>query len=215
MSVPRKPANQTVNREDILKAAAVVFQQRGYHGTTMAEIAEQVGLTAGSLYHHFDGGKPNLLAAVLNEGLDIVLGKIDALMQEPLTPPVLLRKMIEAHIMSVTENVAAGAAMVFESRTILEIPDARESFIRRRDTFEACYRQVIERGIAAGDFRTVDVPVFTKALLGAHNWVGVWFRPQGRLSGQEIARQMAETWLAALMPDPLTESRDSLTLTTR
>lgn len=198
--MPRKPASQTVSREEILKAAALIFQQRGYHGTTMADIAERVGLTAGSLYHHFDGGKPNLLAAVLNEGLDAVLNKIDAIMQEPLSPEVMLYKMIEAHIISVTENVAAGAAMIFESRTILEIPGAREAFIRRRDSFERCYQQVIERGIACGAFRSVDVPVFTKALLGAHNWVGIWFHPEGRLTGGKVAEQMAETWLAALAP---------------
>jgi TetR/AcrR family transcriptional regulator, cholesterol catabolism regulator len=198
--VPRKPANQTVSREEILQAAALVFQQRGYHGTTMADIAERVGLTAGSLYHHFDGGKPNLLAAVLNEGLDIVLNKIDAIMHEPLSPDQMLYRMIEAHIISVTENVAAGAAMIFESRTILEIPDAREAFIRRRDSFER-YRQVIEHGIACGAFRMVDVPVFTRGMLGAHNWIGIWFRPEGRLSGEQIAAQMAETWLAALSPN--------------
>lgn len=194
----RKPSAQTVSREDILKAAALVFQQRGYHGTTMADIAERVGLTAGSLYHHFDGGKPNLLAAVLNEGLDVVLGKIEQIMQEPLTPSEMLRRMIEAHIVSVTENVAAGAAMVFESRTILELPDAREPFIRRRDTFERCYREVIERGIACEEFRAIDVPVFTKAMLGAHNWVSVWYHPAGRLDGAQISREMADVWLAAL-----------------
>ncbi len=198
--MPRKPAHQTVGRRDILKAAALIFQQRGYHGATMAEIAMQIGLTAGSLYHHFPGGKQDLLVAVLNEGLDVVLEQVDAIMLQPLSPADMLRQMIEAQIMSVTENLAAGAAMVFESRTLLEIPAARESFVRRRDTFEQCYRQVIERGIACGDFREVDVPIFTKTLLGAHNWVSVWYRPNGRLDGAQIAARMADTWLAALRP---------------
>lgn len=198
--MPRKPAHQTVGRRAILKAAAVVFQQRGYHGATMAEIAVQVGLTAGSLYHHFPGGKQDLLVAVLNEGLDAMLEQVEAIMRQPIRPAEMLRQMVQAQIVGVTENVAAGAAMVFESRTLLEIPAAREAFLRRRDTFERCYQQVIERGIACGDFRPVDVPIFTKTLLGAHNWVSVWYRPSGRLSGAEIAAQMADTWLAALRP---------------
>ncbi len=198
--MPRKPAHLTVQREDILKAAALVFQQRGYHGATMAEIAIQVGLTAGSLYHHFSGGKQDLLVAVLNEGLDVMLLRIDRIMQQPTRPAEMLRQMIEAHIVGVTENVAAGAAMVFESRTLLEIPAAREAFIRRRDSFERCYQQVIERGIGCGDFRAVDVPIFTKTLLGAHNWVSVWYHPGRRLDGEGIAARMADTWLAALRP---------------
>ncbi len=197
--MPRKPASQTVNRKDVLMAAASVFQQRGYHGATMAEIADRLGLTAGSLYHHFQG-KEALLVAVLNEGLDVVLGRLDTIMQQPLSPAIMLRQMVEAQVISVTENVAAGAAIVFESRTLLEIPAARDSYIRRRDSFERCYRQVIERGIACGDFRAVDVPIFTKALLGAHNWISVWYHPDGRLGGAEIAAHMADIWLSALRP---------------
>ncbi len=74
--------------------------------------------------------------------------------------------------------------------------------MRRRDTFERCYQQVIERGIACGDFQAVDVPIFTKALLGAHNWISVWYRPEGRLNGAQIATKLADTWLAALRPMP-------------
>jgi AcrR family transcriptional regulator len=195
--MPRKPAHQTVNRDAILQAAALVFQQRGYHGTTMSEIAEGVGLTAGSLYHHFDS-KPSLLAAVLNGGLDTALTQIETIMAQTLPPDQMLRKMILVHIQNVTGNVAVGAALVFETRIILELEEVRDSFLKRRDVFETRYREVIERGIQSGVFRSVDVPVFTKALLGAHNWIGVWYRPTGRLSGEEIAERMADTWLAAL-----------------
>jgi AcrR family transcriptional regulator len=181
-------------------AAASVFQQRGFHGATMAEIAERLDLTAGSLYHHYQG-KDALLVAVLNEGLDVVLARLDTIMQQPISPPLMLRQMVEAQIVSVTQNVAAGAAIVFESRTLLEIPAARESYMRRRDAFERCYRQVIERGIACGDFRAVDVAIFTKALLGAHNWISVWYHPGGRLNGEQIAAQMVDIWLRALHPD--------------
>jgi AcrR family transcriptional regulator len=204
--VARKPADQTVQRADVLKAAAAAFQERGYHGTTMIDIAERVHLTAGSLYHHFSGGKPDLLAAVLNEGLDIVLTQVDAIMAQPLSPTEMLRRMIAAHIVAVTENISTGAAMVFESRTILEIPQVREPFLRRRDAFERCYRTVIERGIAEGEFEPVDVGVFTKVLLGAHNWVGVWFRPAGRLSGLEIADRLTDIWLSVLKPNQKLET---------
>jgi AcrR family transcriptional regulator len=164
----------------------------------MADIAERVGLTAGSLYHHFEGGKPSLLAAVLNEGMDSLLRRIETILGQPVSPAEMLQQMIEAHVSIVTENVAAGAALVFESRAILEIEEAREPFLKRRDTFEHYYRTVIERGIACGQFRPLDVPLFTKALLGAHNWIGVWYHPGGRLSGPQIAEQMADMWLASL-----------------
>jgi hypothetical protein len=46
--------------------------------------------------------------------------------------------------------------------------------------------------------RVVDVGIFTKALLGAHNWVSVWYRPGGRLTGTEIADRIADIFLASL-----------------
>jgi AcrR family transcriptional regulator len=197
----RKPAEQTVQREDILQAAASVFQERGYQGATMADIARQVSLTAGSLYHHFPAGKRDLLLAVLNEGLDIVLGHMDKIIKQQLPPAETLQQMIQMHIVSVTENVAVSAAMVFEIHTILDFNEDREgrdAFLRRRDEFEGCYRRVIEQGIREGKFRDVDVAIFTKAMLGAHNWVSVWYRPDGRLNGIQIADRMTSTFLAAL-----------------
>ena len=197
----RKPADQTVQRRDILLAAAGVFQERGYEGATMADIARRVNLTAGSLYHHFRAGKRDLLLAVLNEGLDIVLGRVDHILAEGLPPAETLRRLIEAHVVGVTENTSVGAAMVFEIHTVLDLNEdaaGRDAFLRRRHEFEGRYRQVIERGIAEGVFRPVDARIFTKAMLGAHNWVSVWYRPGGRLSGQQIAELMADTFLAAL-----------------
>src|SRR5579859_1373640 len=112
--VARKPADQTVQRRDILLAAAGVFQERGYEGATMADIARQVHLTAGSLYHHFPAGKRDLLLAVLNEGLNNLLDHVEKILAKNLPPDETLRKIIEAHVMGVTENVSIGAAMVFE-----------------------------------------------------------------------------------------------------
>jgi AcrR family transcriptional regulator len=113
----------------------------------------------------------------------------------------------------VTGNVAVGAAMVFEIRALLnanvsgkngdsdfadEFAARRKRFFARRDYFESLFRDTVQAGIAAGEFRQVDAAIVTRAMLGAHNWVGVWFREGGRLSGEEVADVMVDTWLAAL-----------------
>lgn len=196
----RKPAEQAVNRHDILHAAADVFRQKGYHGAKMADIAAEVDLTAGSLYHHFPGGKQQILHEVLNNGLDIVTEKVRAIIEDTvLTPDDRFRQAVYAHVVALTANVSVAAALVFETRTILEDEHASENYLARRDRFEALYRKVIEDGMITGVFRTVDVPIFTKALLGAQNWLGVWYRDSGRLSGEQIAEEMADFFLNALL----------------
>ncbi len=198
----RKPAEQTVHPEAIIEAAATVFRRKGYHGATMAEIAAAVNLTAGSLYHHFPS-KQDLLIAVLATGLGRITREVKMAVEAANSSPAeTLRRIATIHIRSQIDNANIAAAVIFEGRALLDVPDVREQFVAQRDALEALYRQVIERGIAGGEFRPVDVGIFVKALFGALNWVSVWYRPDGRLSGEEIAREIADVFLAALRCPP-------------
>ena len=208
----RKPADQSVSRQDILRAAAHVLQHNGYEATTMKDIAAEVNLTAASLYHHFDN-KDALLLAVLEAGIEQIIGEIEPIARGDQASAEKLRRMIASHIIGLTENTAVGAAMVFEIKSLvsdkhlsnngkntdhIQVIERREAFVERRDQFEDLFRLVVREGVERGEFRPVDVPIFVKTMLGAHNWVSVWYRPGGRLSGQEIADMMADTFLRAL-----------------
>ncbi|QPC81973.1 TetR family transcriptional regulator [Phototrophicus methaneseepsis] len=213
----RKPADQSVSRREIIIAAADVLRENGYDATTMKDIAARVNLTAASLYHHFKS-KDFLLLAVLEVGLDIAIEEIEPIARDnTITNTAKLRQMIQSHITGVTSNTAFGAAMVFEIKSLMsagfgprgsstneqesidEFIARRDAFFSRRDEFEKLFRSVIESGIAAGEFRQVDAAIVAKAMLGAHNWVGVWFKPDGRLSGQQVADIMSDTFLVSLM----------------
>ncbi|GAB4521382.1 MAG: TetR/AcrR family transcriptional regulator [Anaerolineae bacterium] len=208
--VARKPADQSVNRDDIIIAAADVLRRNGYEATTMKDIAAEVNLTAASLYHHFRN-KDFLVLAVLEGGLQHVIEKLEPIVESDQTNARKLAQMIEVHVISVTENTAVGAAMVFEIRSLMNTPSIqsalyddfvakRNDFFRQRDDFENLYRRVIRAGIAAGEFREVDADIYTKMMLGAHNWVAVWYRPGRRLNGQAIAHMMADYILHGLKP---------------
>jgi hypothetical protein len=75
----------------------------------------------------------------------------------------------------------------------------RDAFFAGRDHFEELFRQVVSEGIECDTFRPLDVPIFVKTLLGAHNWVSVWYKPDGRLSGAEIAERIASTLLDGIL----------------
>ena len=210
ISLARKPADQTVNRKDIILAAADVLQRNGYEATTMKDIAARVNLTAASLYYHFRN-KDSLLLAVLEDGLDHVIRQLEPVASAQLPNSEKLAQMIKLHVTNVTKHTAVGAAMVFEIRSLMSLRtpsrkaeddkvllERRDAFFVSRDRFEELFRNVVQAGVASGEFRAVDVGIFTKAMLGAHNWVGVWYREGGRLNGETIAGMMAETFLTAL-----------------
>jgi TetR/AcrR family transcriptional regulator, cholesterol catabolism regulator len=211
-TVARKPADQSVNRDDIIMAAADVLQRKGYEAATMKDIAAQVKLTAASLYHHFRN-KDELLLAVLEMGLDLVIDQMEPVVRDTqLNATQKLRRMIAIHIVNVTQHTAVGAAMVFEIRSLLTLKgrangDAdthqgllmrRDAFFERRRYFERMFRQVLRQGADSGEFKDVDVQLFSKVLMGAHNWVAVWYREGGRLSGLQVAEGMADIFLVAL-----------------
>lgn len=211
----RKPADQSVSRDDILRAAADVLQKYGYEATTMKDIAAAVSLTAASLYHHFRN-KDSLLLAVLEQGLEQTIRQVEPIAFAKLPAADRLRAMIETHILGVADHSAIGAAMVFEIHKLMQIApprlsildDAeryqeelarRDRFFARRDYFEQLFRQVVDEGVRSGEFQPLDVGITVKTLLGAQNWVGVWYRPDGRLPGEQIAAMMADTLLNGLL----------------
>jgi TetR/AcrR family transcriptional regulator, cholesterol catabolism regulator len=209
--VPRKPADQAVSREDILQAAAAVLRRNGYDATTMKDIAAQVNLTAASLYHHFEN-KDVLLLAVLELGLQYVGREIETVLASAASATEKLRRMIRVHITNLTANRPAGIAMIYEVRPIVagqlrsglsdeavaEYAARREGFFAERRRFEARFQEVVQAGIGAGEFRQVDVPVVVKTMLGANNWVSVWYDETGRLTGEQIADQIADMFVRAL-----------------
>lgn len=211
----RKPADQSVNRQDILLAAAEVLRRNGYEATTMKDIAAAVNLTAASLYHHFRN-KDTLLLAVLEAGLEAIISLMQPIVAADSPNADKLREMIRTHIIAVTDNTAIGAAMVFEIRALLDVRppsnaneddldsfrefvSRRKAFFARRDEFESLFRQVVRAGVERGELRVVDDGIYVKALLGAQNWVGVWYRPEGRLSGTAIADTMADLLLNGVL----------------
>ncbi len=209
--MPRKPADQSVSREDILQAAAAVLRRNGYDATTMKDIAAQVNLTAASLYHHFEN-KDVLLLAVLELGLQYVSREIETVLASDAPNAEKLRRMVRVHITNQTANRPAGVAMIYEVRPIVtqhlrnglsaeavaEYTVRREGFFAERRRFESLFQQVVQAGIDSGEFRQVDVPVIVKTILGANNWVSVWYSENGRLSGEQIADQIAEMFVRAL-----------------
>lgn len=209
----RKPADQSVDREEILWAAADVLRRRGYDSATMKDIAAQVNLTAASLYHHFKN-KDFLLLSVLEYGLDLGTKRLEGIVSSQLTCAEKLDAMIRTHITGITQNVAVGTAMVFELRALLNVNlgngrkargpeedeyiERRDRYFERRDYYERMFRDTIVAGVEAGEFRPVDASVVTRTILGANNWVGVWFREEGRLTGDEVATVMVDFFLKGL-----------------
>lgn len=184
-----------MTREDILEAAAQVFRQKGYHGASMEDIARAVNLQKPSLYHHVSS-KQDILLALLNRALELLLERISAISNQDIPADQKLREMVRAYLQILADNTDLSAVLLFEHRSLERKQHARH--VPHRDRFEALWRDVLEEGVASRLFLCDDPALATRAILGVLNWTITWYHPDGALEIDEIADRYSSLLLNGL-----------------
>lgn len=173
-----------MTRNEILEAAAQIIREKGFHATSMQDIAEAVDLRKASLYHHVSS-KQEILVDLLDQALDLLNSQIEAVVAQDLPPDEKFREAVRAYLNGMAENLDLSAVLLLEHRSLE--PEYREKHIPRRDAYEAYWGRIIQEGIDAGLFANQDVGLSVKVVMGVMNWTIMWFNPEGRLSAAEIA----------------------------
>ncbi len=181
---------------EIIAAATRIFREKGYHATSMQDIAEAVGLLKGSLYHHISS-KQELLLKVFENGMQVATERLEEVACAELPPAEKLRQAIVRHIELITEDLDQATVSLMEARALTL--KQRRRLIAQRDYFDGLFQGIIQDGIDAGVFRPVDATLITFALMGMHNWLVLWYREDGRLSPREIAAIFADLVLNGLL----------------
>ena len=188
----------TARRREVLDIAARLFHERGYQGTSMDEIADAVGLTKGSLYHHFSS-KTDILAAIYEEAADFVVEHTTR--HDDGTPPdEIIRSLVHDILVLITEHRYHVTVYYQEMRWVREWLPRREAAriegkVRR---YLEYVETVVERGIADGTFARVDSRVAAYALIGMASWAYQWYDPAGRVGLEEVADTFAGIYLDGL-----------------
>src|SRR5260370_30406090 len=164
----------SARRAELTRAAARLFAEKGYHGTSVGDLAEALGVQKGSLYSHIDS-KADLLWEVAREGSDAFHAALDAV---PEDGPVLDRidAALRAHLRVVAEQLDVATVFVREWRYLEG--ERRATFVTERRRYEERFRALFREGRERGDLRT-DLDDATAALLALSsvNWAYTWLRP--------------------------------------
>lgn len=181
----------------MLQAAARFFREYGYHGTSMKELADAVGLRKASLYHHVTS-KEQLVHEILLTGMHSIITQLQEILDDPsLSPTEKLRRGIRAQILAVTGDDAYVQTTVMTAGRVLS-PQLHAEYIAARDTFEGQVKSILRAGIEAGEFKECDVSLMAKAILGMCGWMVIWYRADGPQSPAEIAERFTEFILSGL-----------------
>jgi AcrR family transcriptional regulator len=178
-------------REQVLEAAADLFVEKGYHGTSMRDIARFTGMLPGSLYYHFPS-KEALLTSVFEEGVLRISDKVDkALESAEAEPWTRLQLACEAHL----KMLLGGSSFAQVVVRVLpnDAPDAESSLVEMRDSYEARFRDLVAKlPLKTGS----DRKIFRLMLMGAMNHAPVWFKHNGA-TAKELAEQFIGNLQAA------------------
>ena len=185
-----------MTRDDILEAAAQIFSQKGFHAASMQDIAQAVSLQKASLYHHISS-KQEILVALLDQALDLLIANMQAVLEQPLPPDEKMRESMRVYLNTMLDNRELAAVLLLEYRSLE--PELYARHIPRRDQFEHLWRDLIQQGLDEGVFSCQEPPIVSRALLGVMNWAITWYRPDGRLGAVEIAEQFADLFLQGLL----------------
>lgn len=179
-------------RERILEEAVKLFYERGFNGTTLDDIAAELGVTKPFIYTHFRS-KVELLAALCTPTIEMSLAAVENAAKGPGTPTQRLRRAI-ADFAQVILSRQANIAIFFREEKNLA-PDALEEITRLRKRFDRKLSNLLAEGVAAGEFTVNDVSLTALAIGGMISWAYTWHRPNGRLTIAELAEHMADLTL--------------------
>ena len=160
-------------KSELTRAAARLFAEKGYHGTSVGDLAQALGVQKGSLYAHIES-KADLLWEVASEGAAAFHAALDGV---PDDGPVVerIRAALRAHLKVVAEQLDVATVFIREWRYLEG--ERREAFLSERRRYEERFRALFREGRELGELRT-DLEDGTAALLAlsAANWAYTWLR---------------------------------------
>lgn len=179
----------------ILEAATALFSERGYHGTSMREVAAAVGIKAGSLYNHFPGKEELLfqiargvMVELLEGGRAAIAGREDAAGK--------LRALVRWHVVYHAEK--RSRARVADEQLHALGPGRRAQVVEVRDEYTQLFKEILEQGRTESGWLVPDLSVITFAIGGMCTFVDAWYREDGPLAPAEIAEMYADFILSAV-----------------
>ena len=184
----------TDRRVEILKSAAAAFRRRGYHGASVDEIASALAMTKGNLYYYFRN-KEDILYACHDYSLNLILGVMDEIRKQEISPDEKLRRLIAAFVHLIIDELHS-TALTLDLQALS--PTLLKKVILRRDRFDRGLRAIIQEGIQEGLFAPMDTKLVAFAIMGAVNWIPKWFDPQGPASSDQVGQTFADYLLAGL-----------------
>ena len=193
----QREAERAAKRDAVLRTAARFFNQRGYHSTSLDDVAAALHVTKPTLYHYF-ANKDEILYECTRRGLDEIATMARSTAGADGTAADRLRQMLTAYALIMMDDFGICVA---RTQDHLLSPESRKGFRALKRDIDQLVRQVIAEGVADGSLRVADVRIAAFTASVALNGLGTWFRPDGPVGADETARLTVDVLMHGMRPE--------------
>lgn len=189
-------ARSVRSRDDVVRAAGRLFASRGYHGTSMRDLAAELGLLGSSLYSHIDS-KEALLVEVVERGAALFQESATAALKVEGPAVTRLKALVVGHVDVILDNLDEVRTFLYEADVLDQTHRAR--VLAARDRYEQAFRQVLAEGRKDGSLRpSIDPTISAIFMLSILNAIDRWYDPEGRLDRCRLADAILAFTLAGI-----------------
>lgn len=182
-------------KEQIEKEAARLFREKGYTAASMRDLAQRVGIEAGSLYSHFKS-KESILQKICFDMANSFFESLDAIENLGLDAEKQLRNAIRAHLDVLTKDTEE--TIVFQNEWKFLSEPYLGDFISMRKEYENRFKKILEKGIKDSQFEGHDLTILSLTLLSALNNATNWYR-KTQYNTEEIAIKLSNIFITGLL----------------
>jgi AcrR family transcriptional regulator len=167
-----------------------MFADLGYHATTLRALAARADMTLGTLYHYFPS-KEDLLAELIDDAMVPLMDSLPLLEQRQDDDPAdVLAWMVRTFLLGTFARLST--AMISETELRALSGTKLQLAVAKRDTYQQAMERVVESGRARGEFHVTDTKLAVYAILAMCSGVPRWYRPEGRLTQDDVAEQFSD-----------------------
>ncbi len=195
MKATHSVRNDTENNEgrsvraSVMAAAVKLFAEYGYHAASMRDIARMAGIQAASIYYHY-ASKQAILVEIMETYMIQLNASLERILREEQQPRQRLFAAIANHIRLHTTYKYEFFIIDTEIRSLEG--EKRDVILSLRDRYENLVQELLHDGMGRGAFRPADVKITSYAIIAMCTEVANWFRPNGRLSVQQVIEMYSE-----------------------
>ena len=179
--------NTKTNKDRIFKTAISLFSAKGFRGTSIRDIANEMHISISNIYHHF-GNKEGLLVAILAHSSERLIENLKEVSEQALPPKVKLKKLLETHILLAGTYTEETKIFFLDEEHLSDEGAAINRKIQRQ--IYGFYKNVLQELDDEGLIECRSIKVLAFNIFGVINWQLRWYRTDGPLSFEEIKEEV-------------------------